>query len=135
MEIFKKIDEHHLKLGCSLEEFEGGARLPISYSDRLFEEINLLFHGCGLFDLKACWLIALKGQDAGTFLQGLVTNDVLKLKTGQIQSSLICDNKGKILHHLKIFRIHEKDWVVVFDPGKGRSVGTILDNFHIQNSL
>ena len=135
MEIFKKIDAHHLKLGCSLKEFEGGVHLPISYSDRLSEEINLLFHGCGLFDLKACWLIALKGEDAGSFLQGLVTSDVLKLKIGQIQSSLICDNKGKILHHLKILRSNEKEWIVICDPGSGRSVGTILDNFHVRENL
>ncbi len=135
MEIFKKIDAHHLKLGCILKEFEGGVRLPISYSDRLSEEINLLIHGCGLFDLKACWLIALTGKDAGTFLQGIVTSDVLKLKIGQIQSSWICDNKGKILHHLKILRSHEIEWVVICDPGQGKSVATILDNFHVREKL
>ena len=52
-------------------------------------------------------------------------SDVLGLKAGQIQSSLICDNKGKINHHIKIFRSHEKEWIVICDPGNGRSVGTI----------
>jgi len=50
MEIYKNIDELHLKLGCNIQEFEGGAGLPTSYSDRLAEEINLLLHGCGLFE-------------------------------------------------------------------------------------
>ena len=58
MEIYKVIDELHLNLGCRIQEFEGGAGLPTSYSDRLAEEIILLMHGCGVFDLKACWLIA-----------------------------------------------------------------------------
>jgi hypothetical protein len=84
MEIYKKIDALHLKLRCNIQEFEGGAGLPTSYSDRLAEEINLLLHGCGLFDLKACWLIALNGTDAGIFLQGMVTSDVLQLEIGQI---------------------------------------------------
>ena len=108
MEIYKKIDKLHRKLGSKIQKFESGAGLTLSYSDRFPEEINLLLNGCGLFDLKSCWLIALNGQDAGTFLQGLVTSDVLGLKAGQIQSSLICDNKGKINHHIKIFRSHEK---------------------------
>ena len=92
MDIFKKIDVLHLKLGGNIQEFEAGASLPTNYSDRLSEEINLLINGCGLFDLKACWLIALRGPDAGTFLQGLVTSDVLQLEIGQIHSSLICGN-------------------------------------------
>tara|TARA_Y100001970_G_C14255325_1_gene874903 strand:- start:6984 stop:8081 length:1098 start_codon:yes stop_codon:yes gene_type:complete len=135
MQIYKKIDSLHRKLGSNIREFEGGAGLPMSYSDRLTEEINLLRNGCGLFDLKACWLIALNGEDAGIFLQGLVTSDVLKLKLGQIQSSLICDNKGKILHHIKIFRSQEKEWVVICDPGNGKSVSRILDNFHVREDL
>jgi len=135
MEVIKKIDTLHLKLGCKLQEFEGGAGLPISYSDRLSEEINLLLNGCGIFDLKACWLIALKGKEAGTFLQGIVTSDVLKLGIGYVQSSLICDNKGKILNHIVILRSQEKEWIVICDPGEGRAVGKIIDNFHVREDL
>ena len=98
MEIYQKIDALHLNFGCSIHEYEGGAGLPISYSDRLTEEINLLLNGCGLFDLKSCWLISLKGADAGLFLQGMVTSDVLSQKIGEVQPSLICSNKGKIKH-------------------------------------
>ena len=135
MDIFKKIDTLHQKLGSNIQKFESGAGLTLNYSDRFSEEINLLINSCGLFDLKSCWLIALNGEDAGSFLQGLVTSDVLRLKKGQIQSSLICDNKGKITHHIKIFRSREKEWVVICDPGEGRSVGTILDSFHVRENL
>ena len=135
MDIYKKIDAFHLKLGGNIQDFEAGAGLPTNYSDRLSEEINLLLNGCGLFDLKACWLIALRGPDAGTFLQGLVTSDVLQLEVGQIHSSLICGNKGKIQHHLLILRSHTDEWIVICDPGEGRAVGTLLDNFHVREDL
>ena len=135
MDIYKKLDYLHLILGGNMQEFESGACLPTNYSDRLSEEINLLLKGCGLFDLKACWLIALKGPDAGTFLQGMVTSDVLKLEVGQIHESLICGNKGKIKHHLLILRSHSNEWIVICDPGEGRAVGTLLDNFHVREDL
>ena len=135
MDIYKKIDVFHLKLGGNIQDYEAGAGLPTNYSDRLSEEINLLLNGCGLFDLKACWLIALKGPDAGTFLQGLVTSDVLQLEVGRIHSSLICGNKGKIKHHLQILRSHTDEWVVICDPGEGSAVGTLLDNFHVREDL
>ncbi len=135
MDIYKKIDVLHLKLGGNIQEFEAGAGLPTNYSDRLSEEINLLLNGCGLFDLKACWMIALRGPDAGTFLQGMVTSDVLQLEVGQIHSSLICGNKGKIQHHLLILRSHSNEWIVICDPGEGRAVGTLLDNFHVREDL
>ena len=85
MEIYKKIDKLHRILGSKIQKFEGGAGLSLSYSDRLCEEINLLRYGCGLFDLKSCWLIALKGVEAGTFLQGMVTSDVMQLEIVQLQ--------------------------------------------------
>ncbi len=135
MDIYKKIDEFHLNLGGNIQEFEKGAGLPIYYSDRLSEEINLLLNGCGLFDLKASLLIALSGPDAGTFLQGLVTSDVLQLGVGQIHSSLICGNKGKIKHQLLILRNNTTEWIIICDPGEGRAVGTILDNFHVREDL
>ena len=135
MDIFKIIDVLHLKLGGNIQEFEAGAGLPKNYSDRLSEEINLLLNGCGLFDLKACWLIALRGPDAGTLLQGIVTSDVLKLEVGQIHSSLICGNKGKIQHNLLILRSDSNQWILICDPGEGLSVGTLLDNFHIREDL
>ena len=135
MDIYKKIDVLHLKLGGNIQEFETGAGLPTNYSDRLSEEINLLLNGCGVFDLKACWLIALSGPEAGTFLQGMVTSDVLQLEVGQIHSSLICGNKGKIQHHLLILRSHSNEWIVICDPGEGRAVGTLLDNFHVREDL
>ncbi len=135
MDIYKKIDVLHLKLGGNIQEFETGAGLPTNYSDRLSEEINLLLNGCGVFDLKVCWLIALSGPEAGTFLQGMVTSDVLQLEVGQIHSSLICGNKGKIQHHLLILRSHSNEWIVICDPGEGRAVGTLLDNFHVREDL
>ncbi len=135
MGIYQNIDKLHLNLGCHIQEFEDGAGLPRHYSDRLAEEINLLLHGCGLFDLKACWLVALQGTDAGTFLQGMVTSDVLQLEVGEIQSSLICSNKGKIIHHLEIFRSHKDEWIVVCDPGEGQAVGTMFDKFHVREDL
>jgi len=135
MELYKKIDELHLSLGGTIQEFEAGACLPTTYFDRLSEEINLLLNGCGLFDLKACWLIALMGPDAGIFLQGMVTSDVLQLEIGKIHSSLICGNKGKILHHLLILRSQSDEWIVICDPGEGRAVGTLLDNFHIREDF
>ena len=135
MEIYKNIDSLHLELGCALKKFEGGVGLPIHYSDRLAEEINLLLCGCGLFDLKSCWLIGLKGSEAGTFLQGMVTSDVMALEIGDIQSSLICGNKGKIIHHLEILRSNEKEWILMCDPGDGSAVGKILDKFHFREDL
>ena len=80
-------------------------------------------------------MISLRGPDAGIFLQGMVTSHVLELKIGNIHSSLICGNKGKIQHHLVILRSHSNQWIVICDPGEGRSVGTLLDNFHVREDL
>ncbi len=135
MELYNAVDELHLKVGGKLEEFENGATQPLSYLHRFAEELKLLSSGCGIFDLKACWLISLKGQDAGAFLQGMLTCDVMNLTLGEMHSGLICGNKGKIQHHVEILRKDQDQWLVICDPGEGREIGTKLDRFHVREDL
>ncbi|MCI0529609.1 MAG: aminomethyltransferase family protein, partial [Nitrospira sp.] len=52
-------------------------------------------------------LIRITGSDRAKFLQGLITNDVMKLTEGQGLYAAILNPKGRMLADLKIYTIHD----------------------------
>jgi folate-binding protein YgfZ len=57
-----------------------------------------------LVDLSHNALLEITGDDAGTFLQGQLTNDVLALQPGQAQWTGWCSPKGRLLASLLLVR-------------------------------
>jgi folate-binding protein YgfZ len=59
-----------------------------------------------LCDLSHQGLLAISGDDAKTFLQGQLSNDVNRISDGQSQLSAYCSPKGRML---ALFRLFERD--------------------------
>jgi hypothetical protein len=64
-----------------------------------------------LCDLSAYGLIRVSGADAGTFLQGQLTNDVSALDAGHSQLNGWLTAKGRLLAVLRVFR-RDTDWLL-----------------------
>lgn len=62
---------------------------------------------CGLADLSSLGLIRIAGEDARTFLQGQVTNDVREVTAEHSQMSSLCSPKGRMLANFRIFEREE----------------------------
>lgn len=56
-----------------------------------------------IVDLSHLALIRAEGAEAATFLQGQLSNDILKLNAGNNQLSAYCDPKGRVLALFRIF--------------------------------
>ncbi len=69
-----------------------------------------------LFDLTGRGEIALSGKDRVSFLQGLVTNDVKKLRTGEGCAAAFLTPKGKLLAELVVFAAPEE--LIVDSPAE-----------------
>lgn len=59
---------------------------------------------CRLFDLSHLGLIAVRGADARTFLQGQLTNDIREVSETYSQLSSHCSQKGRMLAIFRIFQ-------------------------------
>ncbi|MBF0280687.1 MAG: hypothetical protein HQM13_23035 [SAR324 cluster bacterium] len=134
MNIFSAIDDFHSKNGCKFQEYEG-INLPLSYEEGIEKEIQLMQSSAGIIDLKAFTLVSMEGPEAATFLQGMVSNDVLQIKIGEKQSNLLSHPKGKILYHLEVLRTGEEEYLILTNAGEGVFVGGYLDHFHIREDL
>ncbi|MBL8628886.1 MAG: folate-binding protein YgfZ [Rhodospirillaceae bacterium] len=56
-------------------------------------------------------LIAVRGEDRGTFLQGLVSNDVRKVEAGLASWAAFLTPQGKFLHEFFMFTLGEAIWL------------------------
>ena len=130
-EIFEQMDSFHQEHHAQLAELPKG-KLPVSYAQG---EPSSLSEQCGLLDCKAFELVRLKGKDARQFLNGMVTSPVLKQENGEVQQSLICQHRGKILTRIDILQIKQDDLILFAEPNHGQFVIDHLEKFHIQEEV
>ncbi|MTW20612.1 YgfZ/GcvT domain-containing protein [Allochromatium palmeri] len=62
---------------------------------------------CRLFDLSHLGLIAVRGADTVSFLQGQLSNDIRELSASHTQLSAHCNQKGRILTLFRAMRLGE----------------------------
>ncbi|HEY5443954.1 MAG TPA: hypothetical protein VIJ87_05690, partial [Pyrinomonadaceae bacterium] len=72
-----RLHEHHMKLGAIFEE-DGGWNVPAHYGDWV-AEYQAVRQAVGLSDLSHRGKIRVTGDDRITWLQSLISNDILPL--------------------------------------------------------
>jgi folate-binding protein YgfZ len=112
--------------------FEEG-RIPLSYTSSV-EEYWAIRNHSGLVDLSHLGLLQVTGKDRLSFLNGLLTNEVLKLneRTG-IRSALL-NTKARVLADLYLYA-REDDLLIDTGDVPGAKVREILDRFIITEDV
>jgi aminomethyltransferase len=106
----------HQKLGARLVEF-GGWNMPVQYTG-IVEEHKAVRETAGLFDISHMGEFLIEGDGALKFLDGLLTNDLTRLKVGQGQYTLMLDDQGGVLDDLIIYRVKECEFLLVVNASK-----------------
>lgn len=99
------LTEKHLALGAKMAEF-AGYNMPISYSS-ITEEHHAVRKNVGVFDVSHMGEFIVKGKEATAFLQSATSNDVSKLKPGDVQYSCMPNKKGGIVDDLLVYRLDD----------------------------
>ena len=76
-------------------------------------EPHLKFSPSGVLTPSDWGLILAEGPDAGAFLQGQLTNDVLLLPTGQSRLSGYCSAKGRLLASFIVLKLSSDKFLLV----------------------
>lgn len=106
MEIKKVVlNDVHVELGAKMVDF-AGYNMPVQYTGIIEEHLNVR-NNVGVFDVSHMGEFIVKGKGALSFLQKVTSNDVSKLKTGQIQYSCIPNLQGGIVDDLLVYRLAE----------------------------
>lgn len=92
----------HKALGARFVEFAGW-EMPLQYSG-VIEEHHAVRKSAGLFDVSHLARIEIKGENAIPFINKLITTDFEKLKQGNSQYTLLCDENGGIIDDLLLYK-------------------------------
>jgi glycine cleavage system T protein len=101
----------HVKYGGRIVEF-GGWLLPVQYSGVIAEH-KAVRTCAGLFDVSHMGEIWAEGQEAFSFLQNLVTNDLTDLEVGQSRYSPMCYKDGGTVDDLLIYKFGPEQYLIV----------------------
>ena len=102
--------EEYKKYGGKTIDF-GGWELPVQFSS-IKEEHDAVRHRAGLFDVSHMGEIFVEGKDALTYLQYLLTNDLSKMKIGDAQYNLMCDENGGVVDDLLVYFLDENHYLL-----------------------
>lgn len=108
-----------------------GKKVVQSYGD-IVAEYHLLTETVGLIDLTSRSCIAVLGEDRVKYINGQVTNEVMRLQPGQGCYAAIVNVKAKMQSDLNIYRL-EEELILDFEPGlfevvKGRIEKNIVSD-------
>jgi aminomethyltransferase len=101
----------HRGLGARLIPFAGW-EMPLSYTG-VTEEHRAVRTHCGLFDVSHMGEVELRGAGAAALCQRLTVNDVGRLKIGDAQYSVLCNERGGVIDDLIVYRLREARYLLI----------------------
>ncbi|MEZ5944706.1 MAG: glycine cleavage system aminomethyltransferase GcvT [Planctomycetaceae bacterium] len=120
------LHDWHAANGGRMVDFAGWS-MPIQYST-ITEEHAAVRERVGLFDIAHMGRIVFTGSDAEKFLDRLLTNDVTRLKVGQVRYSLVCNEQGGILDDVLVYRFEDRHMLVVNASNRDKIVSWIEEH-------
>ncbi|MGC8514079.1 MAG: YgfZ/GcvT domain-containing protein [Acidimicrobiales bacterium] len=107
----------------------GGANFELGRSGR--SQKSLLGEG-RYWGLSKRDVVMVAGPQAGSFLQGQLTQDVVSLAVGSHRWSWLLEPSGKVVALLRVFRSGDEEWALEVDPTWGEHVAARLARFKLR---
>ena len=101
----------HRALNAKWTEF-GGWEMPLQYRSIVAEHLAVRTTA-GLFDLSHMGELEIRGDGAGSLVQKLTTNDISRLKDGQAQYTLLCNETGGTVDDVLVYRFADTHYMLV----------------------
>lgn len=102
--------DEYAKYGGKTIDF-GGWELPVQFSS-IKEEHDAVRNRAGLFDVSHMGEILVKGNDALSYLQKLLSNDISKIAIGSAQYNALCYENGGVVDDLLVYRLGENRYLL-----------------------
>ncbi len=101
----------HQALGARCVEFAGWD-MPVLYSSAT-DEHRAVRERCGLFDVSHMGELELRGPEAGAVCEELTVNDIARLRVGDAQYTILCNDQGGVLDDLIVIRLGPERYLLV----------------------
>lgn len=104
----------HVQAGGKIVPF-AGYLLPVQYETGVIAEHMAVRSSAGLFDVSHMGEVVLRGRDALSNVQRLVSNDCSHMYDGQVKYSPMCNVNGGVVDDLLVYRKNEEDYLIVIN--------------------
>ena len=121
----------HIALGAKMAPF-AGYNMPISYTG-INDEHNCIRNRVGVFDVSHMGEFILKGEKALDLIQRVTSNDAAKLTPEKIQYSCLPNDAGGIVDDLLVYRLGEKEWMLVVNASNIEKDWNWISKFNTDN--
>lgn len=101
----------HVKVGAKMVDFAGW-EMPIEYTG-IRKEHEAVRNHAGLFDLSHMGEVYVRGASALDYLQSLFSNDLTKIEVGKAQYGCMCNEQGRVLDDMIVYRFVDQYLVVM----------------------
>ncbi|OQX83678.1 MAG: glycine cleavage system protein T [Candidatus Latescibacteria bacterium 4484_7] len=101
----------HVERGAKMVEF-AGFKMPVVYTS-IVTEHNTVRNKVGLFDVSHMGELEITGARAAEFADYIVTNNVDRLEEGQICYTVACNENGKVLDDLLVYKFSDERVLLV----------------------
>jgi len=108
---FTSLYSQHITLNAKIVDFAGWA-MPIQYNS-ILAEAKAVRSSAGIFDISHMGRIEISGCNATSFINKVVTFDVIKMVNNQAKYGLICNENGGILDDVILYRILENKYLLI----------------------
>jgi aminomethyltransferase len=108
--------DEHLRRGAKVIPF-GGWLMPVQYSG-IVDEHQAVRKNVGIFDISHMGQFIVAGENAATWLNAMLTNNVERLETGQGQYTFLLNETGGIIDDLIVYRIASNEFLLVVNASR-----------------
>ena len=117
----------HKELGAKFVPFAGW-EMPVQYTS-ILDEAKAVRQSAGIFDVSHMGRLFVRGKNAEGFLNYLTTNNVEKLKEGQVQYSLIPNDRGGVVDDITVYKISPEEFMLCVNAANKEKVLNHLKRF------
>jgi aminomethyltransferase len=102
-----------------------GWEMPLQFSG-IVDEHHAVRRAAGLFDASHMGELELSGRYAGAVVNYLVTNDVTRLSDGQALYTCACNESGRVLDDLIVYRCSEERYLIVCNASNRQKMAEVF---------
>ena len=124
--------KNHLELNAKMIDF-AGYLMPVQYEGVNIEH-NAVKNNVGVFDVSHMGEFYVHGEEAETFLQSVLSNDVSVLNKGQAQYNCIPNETGGIIDDLILYKFENNRYMMVVNASNIEKDWSFLMNKNSYNA-
>jgi aminomethyltransferase len=114
------LERMHASAGARMAEFAGW-RLPLVFTS-IVEEHRAVRERAGMFDISHMAQILVEGPEAGSWLQGIITNDIRLASAGRGIYTFLTNDRGGVVDDGFVFHLPDGRFLLVFNAAREAAV-------------